>query len=69
MAKVYITLDGGMIRNVYTDVPNMEVRIIDFDNMETDGNIAEETLRNNEQMLDDYDNGRLVDAALPPWCG
>lgn len=31
MSKVYIVVKAGLVQNVYADVGNLEVEIIDFD--------------------------------------
>ena len=36
MSKVYIVVEDGLVQNVYADVGNLEVEIIDFDTTEAE---------------------------------
>jgi len=37
-AKVVVTISGGNVSGVFTDNPNMEVYLVDYDNLEVEPN-------------------------------
>lgn len=42
MSKVLIEIEGGVIQNVYTDIKNLEVQVLDHDTDGTDEPILDE---------------------------
>ena len=56
MSKVIISISGGCLQDVHSDVPNIEVEIFDWDNIKAEREDMEEEEANThlESREDDY---------------
>ena len=51
MDKIIIEVSGGVVQAVYSNSPNINIRILDWDNIDSQNMTAEEKQMQNETKL------------------